>query len=82
MWCQSPRAAVAHIEGLAIDIVKRSDSAADFVVLSKRWMVERTFGWLSRRRRLAKDWKATIASSEAWLLIASIRRAVRLIARA
>lgn len=76
------RTAVAHIEGLAIAIVKRSDSAVGFAVLPKRWMVERTFAWRNRCRRLAKDWEATIASSEAWLLIASIRRTVRLVARA
>lgn len=76
------RTAVAHIETLAIEIVKRSDSAAGFVVLPRRWVVERSFAWLNRCRRLAKDWEATIASSEAWLLIASIRRTVRLVARA
>lgn len=76
------RTAIAHIESLAIDIVKRSDSAAGFVVLAKRWVVERTFAWLNRCRRLAKDWEASIASSEAWLLIASIRRTVRFVARA
>lgn len=76
------RNAVKHIEGLAIDIIKRSDDAAGFVVLPKRWVVERTFAWLNRCRRLAKDWEGTIASSEAWLLIASIRRNVRFVARA
>ena len=76
------RTAIAHIESLAIDIVKRSDSGAGFVVLAKRWVVERTFAWLNRCRRLAKDWEASIASSEAWLLIASIRRTVRFVARA
>ena len=76
------RTAVAHIESLAIDIVKRSDSVAGFVVLAKRWVVERTFAWLNRCRRLAKAWEASIASSEAWLLIASIRRTVRFVARA
>jgi transposase len=76
------RTAVAHIEVLAIAIVKRSDSVAGFVVLAKRWVVERTFAWLNRCRRLAKAWEASIASSEAWLLIASIRRTVRFVARA
>jgi transposase len=61
--------------------VKTIESAAGFVVLHKRWIVERTVAWLNRCRRLAKDWEATIASSEAWLLIASIRRAVRIGAR-
>ncbi len=75
-------AAIAHIDGLAIEIVKRSDIAKGFVVLPKRWAVERSFAWLNRCRRLAKDWESTIASSEAWLLLASICRMVRAVARA
>lgn len=43
--------------------------------------VERTIAWLNRCRRLAKDWEASIASSEAWLVIASIRRMTRRIAK-
>ncbi len=74
-------AAIAHIDGLVLEIVKRSDTAAGFVVLPKRWIVERTFAWLGRCRRLAKDWEASIASSEAWLFLASIRRMARAIAR-
>jgi len=74
--------AISHIEDLVVEIVKRSDIAKGFVLLPKRWVVERTFGWLGRCRRLAKDWEATIASSEAWLLLASIRRMTRAIARA
>jgi transposase len=74
--------AIAHIDGLALEIVKRSDTTTGFVVLPKRWIVERTFAWLGRCRRLAKDWEASIASSEAWLFLASIRRMTRAIARA
>jgi transposase len=74
--------AISHIEDVAVEIVKRSDDAKGFVVLPKRWIVERTFGWLGRCRRLARDWEASIASSEAWLLLASIRRMTRDIARA
>lgn len=73
--------ALARIEGLVLEIVKRSDGAKGFVVLPKRWIVERTFAWLNRCRRLAKDWEASIASSEAWLFLASIRRMARSIAR-
>src|SRR5882762_10848878 len=40
-----------------VEIVKRSDHAKGFIVLPKRWVVERTFAWLGRCRRLAKDWE-------------------------
>lgn len=72
--------AIAHIDRLAIEIVKRSDTRS-FVILPRRWVVERTFAWLNRCRRLAKDWEASIPSSEAWLVIASIRRMTRRIAK-
>lgn len=65
-----------------IEIVKRSHSAQGFEVLPRRWVVERTFAWLGRCRRLAKDWEKTIASAETWLLIAHIRRVTRMLARA
>lgn len=65
-----------------IEIVKRPDDAKGFVVLAKRWVVERTFAWLGRCRRLAKDWETSIASSEAWAYIASIRMISRRLARA
>ena len=76
------QAALQERDGPTIEIVKRSDGAKGFVVIARRWIVERTFAWLGRCRRLAKDWEATIASSEAWLLVASIRRTSRLIAKA
>lgn len=56
---------------IRISVVKRSDrTVKGFVVLPKRWIVERTLGWLNRSRRLAKDFEATIASSCAWLVLA------------
>ncbi|ABC92956.1 MULTISPECIES: IS5-like element ISRel20 family transposase [Rhizobium] len=64
-----------------IEIVKRSDHAKGFVVLPKRWVVERTFAWLGRCRRLAKDWEKSIESATAWAQIASIRMLIRRIAR-
>lgn len=64
-----------------IEIVRRPNNAVGFVVVARRWVVERTFSWLGRCRRLAKDWETSIASSNAWLYIASIRRSVRHIAR-
>jgi transposase len=79
---QKLEAALHDMDGPTIEIVKRPDGAKGFVLIARRWVVERTFAWLGRCRRLAKDWEATIASSDAWLLIASIRRTTRLIARA
>lgn len=74
--------ALVAMDGPAIEIVKRPEAAKGFVVVARRWVVERTLAWLNRCRRLAKDWEASIASSEACLLIASIRQLSRRIARA
>jgi transposase len=65
-----------------LEIVKRSDAAKGFVLLPRRWVVERTFAWLNRNRRLAKDVEATIESSVTWLYIASVKLMSRRIARA
>jgi transposase len=59
-----------------VEIVKRSD-AGNFVVLPKRWIVERTIGWLNRCRRLAKDWECLNRNALAFLRWASIRIMVR-----
>ena len=67
--------------GPTIEIVRRPNAANGFVVVARRWVVERTFAWLGRCRRLAKDWEKTMMSSESWLLVASIQRAARYIAR-
>jgi len=64
-----------------IDIIKRSDRASSFEVLPRRWVVERTFAWLNRNRRLAKDFEITLASSEAWLYLASAQLLMRRFAR-
>ena len=63
-----------------IEIIKRSDAATGFKVLPRRWVVERTFAWLGRCRRLAKDFERTVESSTAWALIASIRLMTRRLA--
>ena len=65
----------------SVQIVKRSDAAEGFEGLPRRWVVERTFAWLNRCRRLSKDWEKSIASAEAWILIAHIRRVTRHLAR-
>ena len=59
-----------------VEIVKRSD-ASKFVVLPKRWIVERTIAWLNRCRRLAKDWECLNRRALAYLRLASIRLMVR-----
>jgi transposase len=78
-----PLANFVHAQGeRRIEIVKRPDDAKGFVVLAKRWVVERTFAWLGRCRRLAKDWESSIEPSEAWTYIASIRLISKRLARA
>ena len=63
-----------HID---LEIVKRSDGARGFEVLPKRWIVERTIGWLNRCRRLAKDWENLNRKALAFLRLASIRLMLR-----
>ena len=75
------RSALVGMGRWTIQIIKRSDKAKGFEVLPRRWVVERTFAWLGRCRRLAKDWEKSIASSTAWALIASIRMLTRRTAR-
>lgn len=75
------RSALVGMGKWTIDIIKRSDRVKGFEVLPRRWVVERTFAWLGRCRRLAKDWEKSIASSTAWALIASIRMLTRRTAR-
>jgi len=73
--------ALKETDGPSIEIVKRPPGVTGFVVVARRWVVERTFAWLGRCRRLAKDWETSIASADAWVLIAAIRRSARYIAR-
>ncbi len=75
------RSALVGMGKWTIDIIKRSDRVKGFEVLPRRWVVERTFAWLGRCRRLTKDWEKSIASSTAWALIASIRMLTRRTAR-
>ncbi len=63
--------------GLVTEIVRRSDRAKGFVVVHKRWIVERTIGWLGRCRRLAKDWENLNRNALAFLRLASIRLMLR-----
>ena len=63
-----------------VEIIKRSDTAKGFVLLPRRWVVERTFAWLGRNRRLAKDFEKTLESSTAWLFMASVQLMTRRLA--
>jgi putative transposase len=71
---------VSFYFGWILEIVRRPPLAKGWIVLPKRWVVERTFGWLGRFRRLARDYEHTVASSEAMVYIASSRRMLRLLA--
>ena len=63
--------------GWELVITKRSDQAKGFVVVPKRWVVERTFGWLGRYRRLSKDYEKFPDTSEAMIRMAMIHIMVR-----
>jgi putative transposase len=60
-----------------LEVVTKRPGQATFVVQPKRWIVERTFGWLNRYRRLSKDYERDTRSSEAWIYIAMIHRMSR-----
>jgi transposase len=59
--------------GIRLEIVKRNDDTQGFQVLPRRWVVERTLGWLTRCRRLCRDYERTIAHAEDFIKIAMIR---------
>ena len=63
--------AAYEVSRIAVTVVKRTDTTVKgFIVLPKRWVVERTLGWINRARRLSKDFEATMKSSLTWLLTA------------
>jgi transposase len=74
IYCRKSAQAVC----LAAGIVRRSDKAQGFELLPHRWIIERTFGWLGRYRRLSRDFEHTVSSSKSVVYIASIRRMLRL----
>ena len=67
------KTALAGMGEWIVEIVKRPDAAKGFVLLPRRWVAERTFAWLGRNRRLAKDFEATIESATTWLYVASVK---------
>jgi len=74
--------ALADCGKWTIEIVTRKQNVGTFKAEPRRWVIERTFAWLGRNRRLAKDFERSIASAEAWLAIASVALLIRRLARA
>jgi putative transposase len=73
----------ADLDGhFTIQIVERPKGVKGFQLLPRRWVVERTFAWLGRCRRLAKDFEAGVPSATAWLLLGHIRLLTRRLAKA
>ena len=58
--------------GFLVEIVRRSDPKAEFRVLARRWVVERTFGWMIRWRRLVRDYERRLDVSEAMIHVAMV----------
>jgi putative transposase len=75
-------AAVARVPLMRMEIIKRSDEAKGFVVLPRRWVVERNFSWFGRNRRLAKDFENLAETLATLVTLASINLALRRLARA
>ena len=73
--------AVAKQPPLRVEIVKRPDDCSGFVVLPRRWVVERTFSWFGRNRRLAKDYENLAGTLAAFITLACIQFAIRRLAR-
>jgi putative transposase len=67
---------------LTLDIVPKRAGQRTFVVLPKRWVVERSLGWFGRYRRLSKDYERETDCSESWLYLASIHLLTKRLARA
>lgn len=66
---------------VGLEIVPKLEGQSTFVVLPKRWVVERTFAWLLRYRRLRADYETETTSSRAWIHISAIHRMARRLAR-
>ena len=71
------KATVADIPVLSMEIVRRSDNTKGFLVQPRRWVVERTFSWFGRNRRLAKDDENLADTLAAFVAIAAIRIALK-----
>jgi putative transposase len=74
-WCEEEG-------GWQLEVVERDLQSKGFEVLPRRWVVERTFGWLSRNRRLVKDYERRVQTSETLIEVAMIRLLLRRLGRA
>jgi putative transposase len=72
---------VANASPIRIQVVRKPDSQVGFSVIARRWVAERFFAWINRNRRLAKDFEASIASTEAFLYAASSMLLLRRLTR-
>ena len=72
---------VAAATVIAIEIVRKQAGQRGFAVQPRRWVIERTFAWLGRNRRLARDFEATIVSATAFLYAASVMLLTRRLGR-
>ena len=63
--------------GITLEVVSRPEGVKGFVVVPRRWVVERTFGWLGRYRALSKDYEGCPESSEAWIYLAMLQLMLR-----
>lgn len=73
--------AVVAAPTLRTEIVKRTDDMQGFVVLPRSWVVERTFSWFGRNRRLAKDWENLAETLYAFVILTAIQLGIRRLAR-
>ena len=72
---------MTDMTSIAIEVIERLADQVGFVALPGRWIVEHFFAWITRNRRLAKDFEATVASAETFLYAASVTLPIRRLAR-
>lgn len=72
----------AETLGVVVEVVRRAEGQVGFVVQARRWVVERTFSWLLKCRRLVRDSEELAEATEAWIYLAMTRLYLRRLARA
>ncbi len=77
---QTYEAAAAN-HPLRLEVVRRNPHAVGFEVIKRRWIVERTFSWFGRNRRLAKDYETSASTVLAFVTLAALQVAIRRLAR-